>query len=143
MKESSRVFYRKLRLGGYELTREAIFQTEVYPEARVVIPKATLDVDGVLRLEPGFQSDGASCAIDSPDFMRGAFAHDALCDMYQLEKPMPKDWNPKALSLLNRLCREDGMWPARRWWVRQAVRKGCKARPRDINEFLVEWVAPR
>jgi hypothetical protein len=140
--ESSRIFYRKLRLGGYELTREFMVKTDVRPSARVSIPHASLDVEGVLRLEPGFQSDGATGACDTKDFMRGAFAHDAICDMHQQEREMPGDWNPKALSLLNRLCREDGMSAFRRWRVRVAVREGCKARPRDLNAYMIEWVAP-
>jgi hypothetical protein len=142
LNESTRIFYRHVRLGGYELTRELVIKTDVLPATKISIPKATLDVDGWMRAEPGFRWDGASGAADTKNFMRGSCSHDVLCDMHQLEQPMPKDWNPKALSLLNRLCREDGMWPARRWWVRQAVRKGCHARPRDINRYMTEHVAP-
>ncbi len=142
MIESTRIFYREVRLGGYELTRELITKTEIFPSERLEIPFASLDTDGWLIQSPGWRWDGASGAIDTPDFMRGSCAHDGICDLHQLEKSVPKDWNEKALSLLNRICRDDGMGAFRRWRVRIAVRKGCHARPREINRYLVEHVAP-
>lgn len=142
MTESSRIYYRLHRIGGYEVAREFVVQTTLRPSTRLCIPYATLEIDGVLILAPGYRWDGATGACDTKNFMRGSAAHDALCDMHQAELEMPPDWNSRALSLLNRLCREDGMWPWRRWRVRVAVRKGCHARPRDINRFLEERVAP-
>ncbi len=142
MIESSRIFYRYHRLGGYELAREFVVQTALRPASRLCIPCVTLEIDGVLTLSPGYRWDGATGACDTKNFMRGSAAHDAIYDMHQQELAVPEDWKKHADSLLNRLCREDGMWPWRRWRVRQAVRKlGC-ARPRDINRYLEERVAP-
>jgi len=142
MTESSRIFYRNHVLGGYELSRELVLHSDLHPETRISIPGATLDVDGTLTLSPGFRWDGATGACDTKNFMRGSAGHDAIYNMHQLEQTMPKDWKKKADSLLNRLCREDGMSAWRRWWVRQAIRKGGHARPRDLNPSLVEHVAP-
>lgn len=142
MTESSRIYYRLNPMGGYTLSRGISFNTGLLPDAEIEIDHARLDLTGWLHLRPGFLWDGATCALDTPDFMRGSAAHDAIYYMAQQEKAVPKDWKAKADSLLNRLCREDGMGAWRRWWVRNAVRKGGVARPRDINKFLEERVAP-
>lgn len=140
--ESSRIYYRLNPMGGYILSRGISYDTGLKPDSEIEIESARLDLNGWLHLRPGFTWDGASCALDTKDFMRGSAGHDAIYYMAQQEKPIPKDWKKKADSLLNRICREDGMTAPRRWWVRVAVRNGGKARPRDINRFLEERVAP-
>jgi hypothetical protein len=77
--------------------------------------------DGTLTIRHGYAWDGASGpAVDSKDFMRGSLVHDVL---YQLiiEKHLPLSYRDKADRLLQQMCKEDGMWAIRAWYVYQAV----------------------
>jgi hypothetical protein len=82
----------------------------------------TLDAAGILTIQQDYAWDGATDAIDTPDFMRGSLVHDAL---YQLirEGYLPITLRKSADALLIAICKEDGM----PWWrlayVRLAVRK--------------------
>lgn len=77
----------------------------------------------LLVLLPGYAWDGPSGpAIASASFMRASLVHDAL---YQLmrEGHLQLDPHRRAADLLlRRMCREDGMWALRAWWVYHAVR---------------------
>jgi hypothetical protein len=52
--------------------------------------------------------------------MRGSLVHDVL---YQLirEKHLPLSYRDKADRLLQQMCKEDGMWAIRAWYVYQGV----------------------
>jgi hypothetical protein len=81
-----------------------------------------LDPDGTLRIRPGYAWDGPSGpTIDTPSFMRGSLGHDAL---YQLmrEGHLSHACRAPADQVLRRICKEDGMWGPRRWWVYHGVR---------------------
>ena len=79
-----------------------------------------LDFDGTLTIPKGYAWDGASGAVDTPDFMRGSLVHDCL---YQLigEDLLPFSYRRAADKLLIAICKEDGMWAPRRWWVMLAI----------------------
>jgi hypothetical protein len=83
-----------------------------------------LDPDGTLRLKDGYASDGPTDpAIDTPSFMRGAFAHDGLYALIRMGL-LPQSARPIADKILRRLCREDGMFSVRAWWVHLGVKYG-------------------
>ena len=73
---------------------------------------------GVLKIKKEYAWDGPSGpTIDTLDFMRGSLVHDAL---YQLmrENLLDKDEDRDAADrLLQQMCRDDGMWVLRAWWV--------------------------
>lgn len=84
-----------------------------------------LTTKGVLTIERGYAWDGPSGpAIATRTFWRGSVVHDAL---YQLCRENPflatlGNWRELADNELWRICREDGMWKIRAWYVRKAVR---------------------
>lgn len=87
----------------------------------VAMTHLTLDGHGTLCIEPGYAWDGASGpAIDTVNFRRGSLVHDAL---YQLiaEDALPFSCRKIADDILVKICKEDGMWFPRRWWVKAAV----------------------
>jgi hypothetical protein len=61
-------------------------------------------------------------AIDTLSFMRGSLIHDAL---YQLMRESHLDHNiyrEPADRVLQKICKEEGMWSVRAWWVYHGVR---------------------
>ena len=76
---------------------------------------------GELLILKGYAWDGASGAMDTRSIMRGSLVHDGL---YQLmrEGGLPLSYRKSADKLLRRMCREDGMFWLRAWWVYWAVR---------------------
>lgn len=86
-------------------------------------PWVSLSARGLLIVRAGYAWDGPSGpTIDSPCFMRGSLAHDAL---YQLmrEGALPMTCRGAADELLRAICIEDGMSRVRAWYVYQAVRR--------------------
>ena len=86
-------------------------------------PWCSLSERGLLIVRAGYAWDGPSGpTIDTPDFMRGSLAHDAL---YQLmrEGALPQTCREAADKLLRDICREDGMGAIRAWYVYQGVRR--------------------
>ena len=88
-----------------------------------------------LVLEQFFGWDGATWAIDTPNFRRGSACHDALLEMIGLGLLPADPWKKWSDNFLIKLCEEDGMWWPRRKWVYRAVRrlgdpKGSK--PREV-----------
>ena len=81
----------------------------------------TLTRTGLLIIEEGYAWDGASGpAIDTVNFRRGSLVHDALYQLIE-EDLLPFSLRKTADDVLIAICKEDGMWPIRRWWVRAAV----------------------
>jgi hypothetical protein len=74
-----------------------------------------------LIAKAGYAWDGASGGIDSDAFMRGSLVHDVLCQAMEL-RLLSYDYWDRAADELGRICREDGMWSARCWWVVRAVK---------------------
>ena len=85
--------------------------------------------DGKLTVEKGYLWDGASGGADTDNFMRASLIHDALCDCYQYSW-LPQTFNVRLLidKELYRICRADGMWLVRAWWVYFAVRRYSRLR---------------
>jgi len=71
-------------------------------------PYIDLSKHGMLTIRAGYAWDGATCAIDTKNFMRGSLVHDAL---YQLidEKYLDQKYRLSADKLLFRILRADGM----------------------------------
>lgn len=78
-------------------------------------------VGAVLRILPGFEWDGPSGGIDTPSFMLGALAHDALYALLRAGA-LPPSARKQADAVLYRLCRSAGMNPVRAYYVWAAVR---------------------
>lgn len=108
----------------YRLAEDFSVGVKVFPPADIVTPFITLTATGNLTIKAGYAWDGPSGpTVDTKNFMRGSLAHDAL---YQLMRARSLDcgWRPTADLELVRLCKEDGMWGLRRWWVLRGVRFG-------------------
>lgn len=143
MKESKRLYYKKLYPYKYKLTEPLVIQTEIYPESDIVHPYFSIDRNGLMMIAAGYSFDGASGpAIDTDNFLRGACAHDVPYQAAQLECPLPKDWKEKADKMLVRLTREDGMSRIRCWWVYQSVKMFGRGLPRDLNKYDEILIAP-
>lgn len=96
--------------------------SEIKPCTKIETEYLTLDSDGLLTIRKGYAWDGPSGpAIDTRTFMRGSLVHDAL---YQLirEGHLDIDRRKAADIILRRICREDGMWSWRAWWVYHGLR---------------------
>ena len=108
----------------YQLKEDCTTSTSIKPAAPIDTEYIKLAVDGTLTVKEGYAWDGPSGpTIDTLNFMRGSLVHDAL---YQLmrEKHLDKDKNREAADrLLQSICKEDGMWTLRAWWVYQAVHR--------------------
>jgi hypothetical protein len=111
--------------GGYkyQLKRDYAVTIDIKPASRIDTEYIKLDTGGNLIIKEGYAWDGPSGpTIDTLTFMRGSLVHDAL---YQLmrEKDLNNDEHRKAADqALRKICKEDGMWSLRAWWVYQGVR---------------------
>ncbi|MBI5439391.1 MAG: DUF1353 domain-containing protein [Nitrosomonadales bacterium] len=107
----------------YQLKETYSLPIEIQPDADITTPFIRLDTRGNLTLVKGYAWDGPSGpTIDTLNFMRGALVHDAL---YQLmrENELDNDkFREAADRILQRICKEDGMWSLRAWWVYHGVR---------------------
>ena len=73
----------------------------------------------------GYAWDGPSGpTIDTRTFMRGSLVHDAL---YQLMRDgyLDKEFREPADRLLKSMCKKDGMYWIRAWWVHLGVHFGA------------------
>lgn len=110
---------------GYKYQLEEVYQhqTGITPAAPGGNRFVQITLDGLLLIRAGYAWDGASGpAIDTPTFMRGALVHDALYQLIRLGVVPLEPGRRQADDLLREICLEDGMWPARAWWVHAAVR---------------------
>lgn len=109
----------------YQLKADYSCAIEIRPPDRIRTEYIDLDCDGWLTIRKGYAWDGPSGpTIDTDTFMRGSLAHDAA---YQLirEGHLPQEARPLADQMLRRICKEDGMWGVRAWWVYWGVRLGA------------------
>ncbi len=80
-------------------------------------------INGTITLKAGYCSDGPSgVSFDTPSFMRAAFFHDLIYALIR-DCHMPMAEKPFADSLLKEMCKEDGMWAWRAWYVHKAVQR--------------------
>ena len=111
--------------GGYEyqLKERCSLFIDIKPDAFINTEYITLDTGGNLTISEGYAWDGPSGpTIDSLTFMRGSLVHDAL---YQLMRDGYLDHNvyrEAADRILQKICKEDGMWSLRAWLVYRGVR---------------------
>ena len=111
--------------GGYkyQLKKTYEVQIELKPGKKIDTEYIKLETDGNLILSNGYAWDGPSGpTFDTLTFMRGSLIHDAL---YQLmrEKFLDHKFHRKtADKILRDICRDDGMWFPRAWWVYAGVR---------------------
>lgn len=106
---------------GYKYqTHDAYFHDTGVVGFTITNDYCRLSKDGTLMIYKGYAWDGASWAVDTPSFMRGSLVHDTL---YQLigEDLLPFSYRRAADKLLIEICKDDGMWAPRRWWVMAAV----------------------
>ena len=112
----------------YELTEDFSASTSILHHRLNNAPRpgvesfVILSTNGLLSLRKGYAWDGASGpAMDTESIMRGALVHDGL---YQLmrEGGLPLSYRKPADKLLRKMCREDGMFWLRAWWVYWTVR---------------------
>lgn len=111
--------------GGYKYQLKEIYTLtiDIKPTTSIDTEYIDLNTEGNLTISEGYAWDGPSGpTIDTLSFMRGSLVHDAL---YQLMRESYLDRNVyrKAADLiLQKICKEDGMWSIRAWWVYQGVR---------------------
>lgn len=96
---------------------------DIKPSNSISTEYIKLDTSGSLTISRGYAWDGPSGpTIDTLNFMRGSLVHDAL---YQLMREGHLDRNVHRVTadrILQRICREDGMWSLRAWWIYHGVR---------------------
>jgi hypothetical protein len=115
------IFYRS----GYKYQLAAPLQikTAITGECPVITEYICLDFNGTLSINEGYAWDGPSGpAIDTKTFMRGSLVHDALYQLMREKHLDHEKWRKTADQELARICREDGMWSVRAWWVYLGVR---------------------
>ena len=105
----------------WRTTAEYAIMTDCTPRLAIIDDMYSLAPDGLLIIRKGYAWDGATCAIDTKDFMRGSCVHDAICQMVETGK-LDHSNRKKADILLGRIIKEDGMPFFRRWWAYAAVR---------------------
>lgn len=82
-----------------------------------------LYLDGTLVIKKGYAWDGPSGpTFDTKSFMRGSLVHDALYQAMRREL-LPRSYRKAADTILQQICREDGMSKVRAWFVYKAVRR--------------------
>lgn len=112
--------------GGYKYQLKADYTfsgTGIIPPSVIKTDYIGLDIEGNLTIVAGYAWDGPSGpTIDTMNFMRGSLAHDALYQLMREKHLDHEEYREAADRLLQRLCKEDGMWALRAWWVYQGVR---------------------
>ncbi|MFA5804958.1 MAG: DUF1353 domain-containing protein [Melioribacteraceae bacterium] len=111
--------------GGYKYQIKETYtvQIEITPTVNINTEYIQLDTDGNLTLTKGYAWDGPSGpTIDTLTFMRGSLIHDALYQLMREEFLDHKFYRRTADVILRKICREDGMWFLRAWWVYAGVR---------------------
>ncbi len=107
----------------YQLKETYVVRIPVIPPVAIHTEYISLETTGDLTLKEGYAWDGPSGpTIDTLTFMRGSLVHDAL---YQLMREGRLDHNvyrEAADRTLRDICKEDGMWSVRAWWVYHGVR---------------------
>lgn len=106
--------------GGYkyQLREDCVVDIPLRQARDIRTEYIQLTPQGRLTIKEGYAWDGPSGpTIDTLNFMRGSLVHDAL---YQLMREGHLDVNlhrEPADRILHAICREDGMWFLRAWWV--------------------------
>jgi len=125
----------------YQLAEDYVVNVSpILPDDPVNTGYICLNLLGQLTIRKGYAWDGPSGpTVDTLNFMRGSLVHDAL---YQLMRGGHLDHQTQrdlADRLLRHMCREDGMWWLRAWWVYKGVSLGgsSAASPKSAKEIIV------
>jgi hypothetical protein len=73
--------------------------------------------------------------------MRGSLVHDALYELMR-KGLLPPSMKTPADNLLKAMCKRDGMWRLRAWWVKKGLWLGGKAATLAKNKKKV-MAAPK
>lgn len=130
----------KYRAGyKYQLSEDYHIQLDWRPVEDIETEFIILTKTGEMTLKSGYASDGPSGpTYDTPSFMRGAFAHDALYQLMRMEL-LPPFWKEFADDLLKELCLEDGMYSWRAAYVHFGVDQaaGFAIDPKNIKKIII------
>lgn len=130
--------FHRLRSGGYELTEPWWCATGIVNQAARLDGQIALSSMGTLKVESGWPWDGPSGpTVDTPSFMRGSLAHDALYALMRQGR-LGQENRRAADKLLYALCRQDGMGWFRAQYVYWGLRIGAgyAARPQREPEAV-------
>lgn len=106
----------------YQLVDSYTVTVNVTPSEDIRTDFIELHTDGQLTIKQAYAWDGPSGpTFHTKSFMRGSLVHDALYQLMRQEHLSQEQWRAVADLELKRLCREDGMWKVRAWWVHKAV----------------------
>jgi len=122
----------------YQLHADEVFRTRITPPEKIETRFIILEPGGTMTVKAGYAWDGPSGPTwDTKTFMRGSLIHDALFQLMRMELLL-LEWRPYADQELIRICKEDGMWAVRRWWVYRGVKRfgGPAADPRNKKPIL-------
>jgi len=107
----------------YQLKEPCVLTIEIFPDRPIETEYVDLSTDGKLVIKKGYAWDGPSGpTIDTKSFMQGSLVHDALYQLMRLNKLDHDQYRETADRILQRICKEDGMWSLRAWAVYHAVR---------------------
>ena len=107
----------------YQTKKSYTLKIHLTPPADIITDGVRLNTDGTLWIKEGYAWDGPSGpTIDTPSFMRGSLVHDVLYQLIRKGHLDRKKYRKIADDILREICREDGMWVLRAWWVYKAVR---------------------
>ena len=122
----------------YQLVEKLVAGTLVMPDDDIVTDYIELTKTGVLTIHKGYASDGPSGpALDTKNFMEGAFVHDALYQLLRQEVLHP-EYRDDCDRELQRVCRMNGMSAIRAWWVYHGLKVfgSAAASPRNQKEVI-------
>ena len=109
----------------YQIVEEYQEDIDILPLEDIDTDYIDLTAEGRLTLKSGYAWDGPSGpTFDTRNFMRGSLVHDALYQLMREEKLDRETYRKPADELLRLMCRQDGMWWLRAWWVYMGVRWG-------------------
>ena len=132
------IFYK----GGYKYQLAEVYkvQTTIKPAVAISTPFIRLDLAGVLTILKGYAWDGPSGpTVDTKSFMRGSLVHDALYELMRKGFLDPLTHRITADKLLRQMCKEDGMYSVRAWWVYHSVRKfGYKSASKENKKKIIK-----
>lgn len=119
--------YRKRRYWKYTTVDVETYATGILPDSPIKTDFLSMDMDGLLAIQPQYAYDGASGpTIDTPNTMFGALIHDALYQLMRGEYLDRERWRKRADEILYEILIDKGMTRLRaKVWYR-AVRKGAK-----------------
>lgn len=116
-----KIFYQDLHQYKYRLTRDVTRYIGIHPQEDIETGYIKLTTGGLLTIKVGYAWDGATGAKDTKTILPASLIHDALCQLCNAGL-LEAIYRERVDMLLREICKEDGMIPARRWWVFRGVR---------------------